>query len=303
MSEQRSRRRDRSRLGRAGDRCLLRRARPPGDRPRHPRREGGGALARRGHDPRARPGRDAAAQRRADHLHDRHAGAARRARLLFVCVDTPPTYSGDADLSRVRAVVDELRGGLRPRAGDEEHRPRRDRRRRSAATCPGSPTSPARSSSRRGRRSTTSCIPTGSWSAPIPATRRPPTRSRRSTRRSAASDPAHRRRQRRDDQARLERLPGDQDLLHQRDRQRLRGGRRRRRARSPAGWGSTTRIGPSFLRAGIGYGGSCFPKDVCALKMLAGNTGYHFQLLNSVIEVNELQKRRVVGKLRSTSAR
>jgi UDPglucose 6-dehydrogenase len=63
------------------------------------------------------------------------------------------------------------------------------------------------------------------------------------------------------------------------------------------GMGLDRRIGPSFLRAGIGYGGSCFPKDVTALKQLAGNTGYHFQLLNSVIEVNELQKRRVVGKL------
>jgi UDPglucose 6-dehydrogenase len=63
------------------------------------------------------------------------------------------------------------------------------------------------------------------------------------------------------------------------------------------GMGLDERIGPSFLRAGIGYGGSCFPKDVSALKMLAGNTGYHFQLLGAVIEVNELQKRRVVGKL------
>ena len=42
---------------------------------------------------------------------------------------------------------------------------------------------------------------------------------------------------------------------------------------------------------------NCFPKDVQALKQLAGNSGYHFQLLTSVIEVNELQKRRVVGKL------
>ena len=42
---------------------------------------------------------------------------------------------------------------------------------------------------------------------------------------------------------------------------------------------------------------NCFPKDVSALKMLAGNSGYHFQLLGAVIEVNELQKRRVVGKL------
>ena len=42
---------------------------------------------------------------------------------------------------------------------------------------------------------------------------------------------------------------------------------------------------------------NCFPKDVTALKMLAGNTGYHFQLLTAVIEVNELQKRRTIGKL------
>jgi UDPglucose 6-dehydrogenase len=41
----------------------------------------------------------------------------------------------------------------------------------------------------------------------------------------------------------------------------------------------------------------CFPKDLKALKQLAGNTGYHFQLLTAVIEVNELQKRRVVQKL------
>jgi UDPglucose 6-dehydrogenase len=63
------------------------------------------------------------------------------------------------------------------------------------------------------------------------------------------------------------------------------------------GMGLDRRIGPHFLHAGIGYGGSCFPKDVTALKQLAGNSGYHFQLLSSVIEVNELQKRRVIGKL------
>jgi UDPglucose 6-dehydrogenase len=42
---------------------------------------------------------------------------------------------------------------------------------------------------------------------------------------------------------------------------------------------------------------NCFPKDVSALKQLAGNSGYHFQLLTAVIEVNELQKRRVIAKL------
>src|SRR3954449_9870874 len=63
------------------------------------------------------------------------------------------------------------------------------------------------------------------------------------------------------------------------------------------GMGLDNRIGPKFLQAGIGFGGSCFPKDVTALKQLAGNSGYHFQLLNSVIEVNELQKRKVMQKL------
>jgi UDPglucose 6-dehydrogenase len=63
------------------------------------------------------------------------------------------------------------------------------------------------------------------------------------------------------------------------------------------GIGLDHRIGTHFLKPGIGYGGSCFPKDVSALKQLAGNSGYHFQLLTAVIEVNELQKRRVIAKL------
>jgi UDPglucose 6-dehydrogenase len=64
------------------------------------------------------------------------------------------------------------------------------------------------------------------------------------------------------------------------------------------GIGLDPRLGPHFLRAGIGYGGSCFPKDSLALKQLASNSGYHFQLLSAVIEVNELQKRRVIAKLK-----
>jgi UDPglucose 6-dehydrogenase len=63
------------------------------------------------------------------------------------------------------------------------------------------------------------------------------------------------------------------------------------------GVGLDDRIGPKFLQAGVGYGGSCFTKDVSALKLLAANSGYHFQLLGAVIEVNDLQKRRVVAKL------
>jgi UDPglucose 6-dehydrogenase len=61
------------------------------------------------------------------------------------------------------------------------------------------------------------------------------------------------------------------------------------------GMGLDDRIGPKFLQAGVGFGGSCFPKDVQALKQLAGNSGYHFQLLTAVVEVNELQKRRTIG--------
>jgi UDPglucose 6-dehydrogenase len=53
----------------------------------------------------------------------------------------------------------------------------------------------------------------------------------------------------------------------------------------------------TFVTSGGLLCSNCFPKDVSALKQLAGNSGYHFQLLNAVIEVNELQKRRVIAKL------
>jgi UDPglucose 6-dehydrogenase len=82
---------------------------------------------------------------------------------------------------------------------------------------------------------------------------------------------------------------------------------------SSIAWARTTRILRSHFRGSVyslevpgsqtvaTSGGliahNCFPKDVSALKMLAGNSGYHFQLLGAVIEVNELQKRRVVQKL------
>jgi UDPglucose 6-dehydrogenase len=63
------------------------------------------------------------------------------------------------------------------------------------------------------------------------------------------------------------------------------------------GMGLDRRIGTHYLRAGMGYGGSCFPKDIYFLKLLAGNSGYHFHLVTSVMEVNELQMRRPVAKL------
>ncbi|TMR91785.1 UDP-glucose dehydrogenase family protein [Nonomuraea basaltis] len=58
------------------------------------------------------------------------------------------------------------------------------------------------------------------------------------------------------------------------------------------------RLGRHFLRPGIGWGGSCFPKDSEALRQLANNTGYHLQLLSAVIEVNNLQKRRAIQRLK-----
>jgi len=63
--------------------------------------------------------------------------------------------------------------------------------------------------------------------------------------------------------------------------------------------GLDKRIGQSFLKAGIGYGGSCFPKDVSALYQLAGQGGHDFRLLSSVIEVNNRQRERFVNKVRS----
>lgn len=63
------------------------------------------------------------------------------------------------------------------------------------------------------------------------------------------------------------------------------------------GMGMDPRIGPSFLNAGIGYGGSCFPKDTKALIQLAGNVDYEFQLLKSVVEVNKDQRFKIVAKL------
>ncbi|WP_199620928.1 UDP-glucose dehydrogenase family protein [Paenibacillus alkalitolerans] len=61
--------------------------------------------------------------------------------------------------------------------------------------------------------------------------------------------------------------------------------------------GEDRRIGGSFLNAGIGYGGSCFPKDTHALIQIAGNVEYDFKLLRSVVEVNQMQRFNVVRKL------
>ncbi len=64
------------------------------------------------------------------------------------------------------------------------------------------------------------------------------------------------------------------------------------------GVGADGRIGKRFLFPGVGYGGSCFPKDVQALAKAAEENNYEFKILNSVMEVNETQKKRLVVKLR-----
>jgi UDPglucose 6-dehydrogenase len=218
-----------------------------------------------------------------------------RARLLFVCVDTPPTYSGDADLSRVRSVVDEL-----PADGEHVlvmkstvpagtgHSIRRDLPSLSYVSCPeflkeGS----AVADFMHPDRVVIGADPGDAAAAAAVSALYEPlggeilrtdvasaemiklaSNAFLATKISFINEIANV----------CEEVGADVGEV-------------------AAGMGLDTRIGSSFLRAGIGYGGSCFPKDVKALKMLAGNTGYHFQLLNAVIEVNELQKRRVVGKL------
>lgn len=64
--------------------------------------------------------------------------------------------------------------------------------------------------------------------------------------------------------------------------------------------GLDRRIGPSFLNPGIGYGGSCFPKDVSALHQIAGQSGYDFKLLSAVIEVNNRQRELFVRRVEQT---
>ena len=65
------------------------------------------------------------------------------------------------------------------------------------------------------------------------------------------------------------------------------------------GIGSDNRIGKRFLFPGIGYGGSCFPKDVSALEKIAAQSGYHFKILQAVMDVNTIQKSVLIMKLKN----
>jgi UDPglucose 6-dehydrogenase len=65
------------------------------------------------------------------------------------------------------------------------------------------------------------------------------------------------------------------------------------------GIGSDSRIGSRFMNPGIGYGGSCFPKDLAAFRAVAKENGYDFRLLDEVIRINEDQRHRFLRKVRS----
>jgi UDPglucose 6-dehydrogenase len=65
------------------------------------------------------------------------------------------------------------------------------------------------------------------------------------------------------------------------------------------GMGSDSRIGARFLKPGIGYGGSCFPKDLAAFRAVARECGYDFRLLDEVIRINEEQRHLFLRKVRS----
>ena len=218
-----------------------------------------------------------------------------RARLLFCCVDTPPTYSGDADLSRVQAVVDRLGEDGGHALVMKSTVPagtgaaiRRDTAGLAYVSCPeflkeGS----AVEDFLHPDRVVIGADPGDEWAADaVEELYRP--LGGELVRTDVAS-------------AEMVKLASNAFLATKisfineiANVSEEVGADVTEVAR---GMGLDRRIGPAFLQAGLGFGGSCFPKDTTALKQLAGNSGYHFQLLTSVIEVNELQKRRVMKKL------
>ncbi len=219
------------------------------------------------------------------------------ARLLFVCVDTPPTPSGDADLSRVRSVVEELSAGgghslvmKSTVPAGTGHSIRRERPGIPYVSCPeflkeGS----AVEDFMHPDRVVIGADPGDDAAADAVASLYAPLGGEL-VRTDVAS-------------AEMIKLASNAFLATKisfvNEIANVCEEVGADVAEVARGMGLDQRIGPAFLRAGIGYGGSCFPKDLKALKQLAGNTGYHFQLLTAVIEVNELQKRRVVSKLKS----
>ena len=218
-----------------------------------------------------------------------------RTRLLFCCVDTPPTYSGDADLSRVNAVIDELGDSAEHAVVMKSTVPvgtgRAIKRRRGDVGYVSNPEFLKEGSALEdfmhpdrvvvGAAETSKAF--GDRVAALYESLGGPI-----VRTDVAS-------------AEMIKLASNAFLATKisfineiANVSEELGADVREVAR---GMGLDDRIGPKFLNAGVGFGGSCFPKDVSALKQLAGNSGYHFQLLTAVIEVNELQKRRTTSKL------
>ena len=217
------------------------------------------------------------------------------ARLLFVCVDTPPTYSGDADLSRVRTVVQELpsesehvlvmKSTVPAGTGDSI---RRDMPERSYVSCPEFlKEGTAVEDFMHPDRVVIGADPGDEAAADAVAALYQPLGAE-ILRADVASAEMIKLASNAFLATKISFINEIANVCEETGADVVEVAR---------GMGLDDRIGPKFLQAGIGFGGSCFPKDVTALKQLAGNSGYHFQLLNSVIEVNELQKRRVMAKL------
>jgi UDPglucose 6-dehydrogenase len=252
---------------------------------------GGGSL------PIHEPGLPELVAKNRDRLHftTRMDDVLANARLLFCCVDTPPTHSGDADLSRVESVVASL-----PETGDHAlvmkstvpagtgATIRRNRPGLAYISCPeflkeGS----AVSDFMQPDRVVIGAEPDAAWAADEVAAAYEPLGGTL-VRTDVAS-------------AEMIKLASNAFLATKisfiNEIANVCEGVGADVSQVAHGMGLDNRINASFFQAGIGFGGSCFPKDTQALKQLAGNTGYHFQLLTSVIEVNELQKRRVISKL------
>ena len=252
---------------------------------------------RRGEVPIHEPGLSELIGRSSDRLHftTEMPDVLEHARLLFVCVDTPPTYSGDADLSRVEAVLAEL--------GDSnEH---------ALVMKSTVPVGTGRSIQRRrdgiGYVSNPEFLKEGSAVEDFMKPDRVVVGANGGSeeyadRVAALYEPLGAEIVRTDvASAEMIKLASNAFLATKisfineiANVSEELGADALEVAR---GMGLDDRIGPKFLQPGVGFGGSCFPKDVQALKQLAGNTGYHFQLLTAVIEVNELQKRRTISKL------
>ena len=259
-STARTHRRHRHRLRRPRHRGRLRRARQRRLVHRHRRRQDRAPQARRDPDLRARPRGARRQAPRPPALLDRHrrrararAPAVRRRRHAAVVLGRRRPQRrllgrrGDAAVGRARAGHEVDRARSAPGAHDQAPL-RGDRPRRTSAT------SRARSSSRRARRSRTSSTPTASSSATTATG--PATRCEELYAPLERADPAHGHRLGRDGQARVQRVPRDEDLVHQRDRQRLGGDRAPTSPRSRAAWASTTASGRS----------SCSPASASAAR-------------------------------------